>query len=218
MDIYLTPSGGSRIQFPMLPEAITMGADAKFMTYSIISLGDVKLPRGQGTKEISWSGMFPGAVRKKNRLVRKYTKPDTLIKNLEKYRDNGTKCTLLCTDTCINYSVYVSSFKGKYKGGSGDYFYDIKFIIARDIKIYTTNELKIKAPTRPSPQNRQKDDHLHGKIRGLFMEDCTAPAGQRLQIHGNLQPEQGQDKESELDIPRPKANHTGQVREVQLSD
>lgn len=44
MDIYLTPSGGSRIQFPMLPEAITMGADAKFMTYSIISLGDVKLP------------------------------------------------------------------------------------------------------------------------------------------------------------------------------
>ena len=45
MDIYLTPSGGSRIQFPMLPEAITMGADAKFMTYSIISLGDVKLPR-----------------------------------------------------------------------------------------------------------------------------------------------------------------------------
>lgn len=42
MDIYLTPSGGSRIQFPMLPEAITMGADAKFMTYSIISLGDVK--------------------------------------------------------------------------------------------------------------------------------------------------------------------------------
>ena len=61
MDIYLTPSGGSKIQFPMLPEAITLGADAKFMTYSIISLGDVKLPRGQGTKEISWSGMFSGS-------------------------------------------------------------------------------------------------------------------------------------------------------------
>ena len=152
MDIYLTPSGGSRIQFPMLPETITMGADAKFMTYSIISLGDVKLPRGQGTKEISWSGMFPGAVRKKNRLVRKYTKPDTLIKNLEKYRDKGTKCTLLCTGTCINYSVYVSSFKGKYKGGSGDFFYDIKLIIAREINIYTTSELKIKTPTRPSPK------------------------------------------------------------------
>ena len=111
MDIYLTPSGGSKIQFPMLPEAITLGADAKFMTYSIISLGDVKLPRGQGTKEISWSGMFPGAVRKKNSLVRKYTKPDTLIKKMEEYRDKGTKCTLLCTDTCINYSVYISSFK-----------------------------------------------------------------------------------------------------------
>ena len=75
MDIYLTPSGSSRIQFPMLPEAITMGADAKFMTYSIISLGDVKLPRGRGTKEISWSGMFPGAVRKKNRLEESIPNP-----------------------------------------------------------------------------------------------------------------------------------------------
>lgn len=155
MDIYLTPSGGSRIQFPMLPEAITMGADAKFMVYSIISLGDVKLPRGQGTKEISWSGMFPGAVRKKNSLTRKYTKPDTLIKILEKYRDEGTKCTLLCTGTAINCNVYISSFKGKYKGGSGDYFYDIKFTVAKEINIYTLNELKSKKSTRLTPKKTQ---------------------------------------------------------------
>lgn len=143
MDIYLTPVSGSMIQFPMLPEQITMGADAKFMTYSIISLGDVKIPRGQGTKEISWSGKFPGKPRKGSILIRKFSKPDTLVKKLEKYRDKGTQCTLLVTDTCINYSVYVSSFKGKYTGGSGDFDYDIKFVIAREIKIYTTKELGI---------------------------------------------------------------------------
>jgi nucleoid-associated protein YgaU len=138
----------------MLPEKIQLGADAKYMTYSIISLGDVKIPRGKATKEISWSGIFPGAARKGNSLIRKFTKPDTLIKQLEKYRDNGTKCTLLCTDTCINYTVYVSSFKGKYSGGSGDFYYDIKFIVVQEIKIYTTDELKIKTPVSRTPSKK----------------------------------------------------------------
>lgn len=58
MDIYLTPSGGSKIQFPMLPEAITLGADAKFMTYSIISLGDVKLPADKEQRKFRGPGCF----------------------------------------------------------------------------------------------------------------------------------------------------------------
>lgn len=182
MDIYLTPSGGKRIQFPMLPEAVTMGADAKFMTYSIISTGDVKIPRGKGIKEISWSGIFPGAPRKKNPLVRKYAAPGTLIKNLEKYRDNGTKCTLMCTDTCINYTVYISSFKGKYKGGSGDYFYDIKFIIAHDIKIFTTQELKIKAPTPRTPPKKKTKKTPQKKTRTYTVKsgDCLWRIAQNM--------------------------------------
>lgn len=175
MDIYLTPSGGDKIQFPMLPEKIQMGADARYMTYSIISLGDVKIPRGKATKEISWSGMFPGAARKGNRLVRKFTKPDTLIKQLEKYRDNGTKCTLLCTGTSINCTVYVSSFKGKYSGGSGDFYYDIKFIVVQEIKIYTTNELKIKAPAaRPASKKKAKKKKTEKKTKTYTVKsgDC----------------------------------------------
>lgn len=175
MDVYLTPEGGGRIQFPMLPEKVNLGADAKFMTYSIISLGDVKIPRGKGTKEISWSGMFPGEARKKNSLVRKFAKPDTLIKNMESYRDKGTKCTLLVTGTCINYSVYISSFKGKYSGGAGDFFYDVKFIIAREIKISTTKELKIKSPTaRPAAKKEQKKTKTEKKTKTYTVKsgDC----------------------------------------------
>ncbi|MCD8011654.1 MAG: LysM peptidoglycan-binding domain-containing protein [Lachnospiraceae bacterium] len=156
MDIYLTPSGGSRIQFPMLPETLTMGAEAKFMSYSIISLGDVKLPRGKGIKEISWSGKFPGEARKNDSFVRAFTKPDTLIKAMEKYRDKGTQCTLLVTDTCINYTVYVSSFKGKYTGGHGDFDYDVKFIIATEIKIYTVGELKNSSSNKRSSSKSKK--------------------------------------------------------------
>lgn len=50
MNASIRPSGGAVTQFPMMPEKITLGADAKFMTYSIISLGDVKIPRGPGNQ------------------------------------------------------------------------------------------------------------------------------------------------------------------------
>ena len=110
MNASIRPSGGAVTQFPMMPEKITLGADAKFMTYSIISLGDVKIPRGQGIKEISWSGIFPGKARKNCPFVSSWGDPNTLIKRMEQYRDNGTICKLLVTGTCINYSVYISSF------------------------------------------------------------------------------------------------------------
>lgn len=48
MNASIRPSGGAVTQFPMMPEKITLGADAKFMTYSIISLGDVKIPEATG--------------------------------------------------------------------------------------------------------------------------------------------------------------------------
>lgn len=68
MDIYLTPEGKSRIRYPMLPEKITLGADAKFMTYSIISSGDIKIPRGKGIEEISYSGFSQEKPEKESRL------------------------------------------------------------------------------------------------------------------------------------------------------
>lgn len=185
MDIYLTPSGGAKTQFPMMPEKITMGADAKFMTYSIISLGDVKIPRGKGIKEISWSGIFPGKPRKKSPFVSAWTKPDELVKRMEKCRDDGTICNLLVTGTCINYSVYISSFKGKYTGGMGDFQYDVKFIIATEIKIYTTNELKIKTPakaTRTASKKSTKKKATESKTRTYTVKsgDCLWRIAQNL--------------------------------------
>ncbi len=51
MNASIRPSGGAVTQFPMMPEKITLGADAKFMTYSIISLGDVKIPRDRESRK-----------------------------------------------------------------------------------------------------------------------------------------------------------------------
>ena len=156
MDIYLIPSGGRSITFPLMPEQIEMGADGRFMSYNIISLGEVKIPRGKGIKEVSWTGMFPGPPRAAlNYLVRRraWSPPNMLAGRLEAIRDAGDKCVLLIPGTVINMPVYISRFKGRYKGGSGDFFYEIKFIAAREIRVYTLDELKKRSQSeRPEPQ------------------------------------------------------------------
>lgn len=183
MDIYLTPDGGSQIRFPMMPEKLTIGADAKFMSYSIISLGDVKLPRGKGIEEVSWSGTFPGESRKGAPFIKAFTKPDSLIKNLRSYRDKGTKCTLLVTGTCINLTVYISKFTGKYVG-AGDFQYEIEFIVAQEIKIYTTSELKISTPQapRPAPKKKTKKTATESKTRTYTVKsgDCLWRIAQKF--------------------------------------
>lgn len=183
MDIYLTPDGGSQIRFPMMPEKLTIGADAKFMSYSIISLGDVKLPRGKGIEEVSWSGTFPGESRKGAPFIKAFTKPDSLIKNLRSYRDKGTKCTLLVTGTCINLTVYISKFTGKYVG-AGDFQYEIEFIVAQEIKIYTTSELKISTPQapRPAPKKETKKTATESKTRTYTVRsgDCLWRIAQKF--------------------------------------
>lgn len=183
MDIYLTPDGGSQIRFPMMPEKLTIGADAKFMSYSIISLGDVKLPRGKGIEEVSWSGTFPGESRKGAPFIKAFTKPDSLIKNLRSYRDKGTKCTLLVTGTCINLTVYISKFTGKYVG-AGDFRYEIEFIVAQEIKIYTTSELKISTPQAPRPASKKttKSTATESKTRTYTVKsgDCLWRIAQKF--------------------------------------
>lgn len=183
MDIYLTPDGRSQIRFPMMPEKLTIGADAKFMSYSIISLGDVKLPRGKGIEEVSWSGTFPGESRKGAPFIKAFTKPDSLIKNLRSYRDKGTKCTLLVTGTCINLTVYISKFTGKYVG-AGDFQYEIEFIVAQEIKIYTTSELKISTPQapRPAPKKETKKTATESKTRTYTVKsgDCLWRIAQKF--------------------------------------
>lgn len=215
MDIYLTPEGGAQIRFPMLPEKLSLGADAKFMSYSIISLGDVKLPRGKGIEEISWSGIFPGESRKKESFIRAYTKADNLIKSLRSYRDKGTKCTLLVTNSCINMSVYISKFKGEYVGHD-DFQYEIEFISVQDIKIYTTSELKISTPQapRPAPKKETKNTATESKTRTYTVQsgDCLWRIAQRFLGSGARYPEiynLNRDK-----ISNPNLIYTGQVLRI----
>ncbi len=185
MDIYITPQKGNAITIPVLPENINIGGEGKFMKFQIISMGDVEVPRGQTPEEYTWSSFFPGDRRNPNDpIIREYTDPATLIKEMERIRDSSIKCKLVVTGTDINADVYIKSFKGKYSGGYGDFFYDIKLVEARSIKVFTTDELKIEKPKttptvapRPAPPASNNRNYKVKTNTGVILRLRSSPNG-----------------------------------------
>lgn len=160
MDIYITPPSGGKIHIPVNPEKLQIGSDAKFISFSPISGGEVKVPHGSAPEEISWSGIFVGYERKTHVFVKEYTDPNTLVSRMNQIRDNGMKCNVMVTGTKINGYYYLQSFKGKYSGGYGDFYYDLKFIAAKEIVISsvakkTDQKKKTQTVKRAEPAKKQ---------------------------------------------------------------
>jgi len=147
MYIYLTEVGNSsnRFTFPSLPESVQVKGSARYQSYDIISIGTVKIPKGTESGTISFDGTFFGAIKKNEIIVQQWKAPKECISILEKWRDAGTVLRLLVTETSINHDVTIQSFDGEENGAFGNYDYSISFVKNRELKIYTTDELKITA-------------------------------------------------------------------------
>ena len=158
MDVRITPNGGSAVYLCMLPESIKFGGSGKFMTYAIISLGDVKVPRGSALDEVSWSGTFPGASRKNEPYVMSeyWQEPKSYIDLFRTWRDNGTKVNVTVSDTGINMDMYVEQFDGKFTGGHGDFEYTVKFVEAQEITITAVKNKKSSKKTTKKARKKSK--------------------------------------------------------------
>ena len=54
MDIYLTNlTNGDRLRFPMLPTEVSVKMANQFANYTILSIGEVRLPSGASLDSIS---------------------------------------------------------------------------------------------------------------------------------------------------------------------
>ena len=140
MNIGITPAGGSAVYLDWIPEEIKVRMDGKFLTYNIISLGEVQIPRGSAPVEVSWNAKFPGAIRKNEIGVKAdhFRKPTEMVKMFRTWRDNGTRLNIRCTEIGINLDMYISKFDGSYSGGAFDFDYSVTFVEARKIVIKTT--------------------------------------------------------------------------------
>lgn len=156
MDIKLIPVGnGSRFTFPALPERIQGKYGAKYQSFDIISQGTVKVPKGTDVAEFAWDGVFFGASKKREAIVRKssWKSPDECVKIIKDFMTNETVLNLIVTGTWINVDVTVSSFQPGATGAYGNIEYSISFVQKKPLQIYTTNELNIAVMPRNEPES-----------------------------------------------------------------
>lgn len=146
MNITLIPSGGgAKFTFPSLPEKIQGKHEAKYQSFDIISQGTVKVPKGTNASEYTWDGVFFGASKKTEPIVKKssWKEPNECVKILNDFMKNETVLNLIVTETWINVDVTISSFQPRAVGAYGNVEYSITFVQKKPLQIYTTNELKI---------------------------------------------------------------------------
>jgi hypothetical protein len=154
MDIYLTDlETGDRMRFPMLPEEISVQTGGIFQSYTVMAVGEIKLPAGEELTGFRWEGILPGEARKGQPYVAEWRNPKEIQGLWSVYRAGGKKLRLLATETPINHDVYIDTYTVKYKGGYGDYHYQIALIHAKDLKVRESGAAvtSTAAPVRPEP-------------------------------------------------------------------
>lgn len=158
MDIYLKEKKNkkSSFRFPAMPESIKVKGDASYQEYDIIRKGAYGFPSGLDLQTIQWKGMFWGSSRKSLGLNRKWISPASCVKKLEQWKEKGTVLNLIVSGGGINKDVTIKSFEYEQSGGRGDYEYSISFVVYRELKIYTTEELGIKKKTTTSRETKPK--------------------------------------------------------------
>lgn len=184
MDIYLTNlKTGDRLQFPMLPTEVSVQIANQFSNYSILKIGEIRIPSGTSLDTFSWNGIFPGKKRRRDPYIRQWQSPKSIYKWLENLKtQNGepVKARLLITETPINCDVYLSDFTGTPTGGYGDINYSITLLQAKEIKVKKSakvnNTLPAAVPERPAPPAAQTYTVAKG--------DCLWKIAQRLYGNG----------------------------------
>ena len=168
MQIYLTPidAEGGGFEFPSLPQNIRLQLETNYQTYNIISLGEVKIPRGTACEKVSWEGQFWGEPRKgMENINTKWRSPKKCESILKGWYRKGTRLRLLITETTINMDVTISNFEPEIEGGFGDIKYSIDFAQYRDLKMYTASEMNVttyEKKTTPRAKGSEKKSTSSG--------------------------------------------------------
>ena len=193
MDFYLTAPDGSRLHFPINPERITCDTGNRILTFDVISLGEISLPRGRVPTRFSFEGFFPGEARRNDPMVKSWRSPKELAGILSLWRNEGTKLRLLVTETPINHDVYFDgdgSFKHEWWGGHGDCWYSLRFVEARELIVRDEGEtapdvVATTQQTRPTPPAPKTYTVKPGDTLWAIAKQTLGDGGRWREIYNN---------------------------------
>lgn len=190
MDIYLTNlTTSDRLQFPTLPPEVSVKIAHQFATYSILRIGEVKIPSGTSADSFSWSGILPGAARRNDPYIRAWKDPKAVynwLNGLKVVNDKPIKARLLITETPVNCDVYLSNFTATPTGGYGDINYTITLVQARDIIIRKSDKTAMPVPLKNAPpaENAERTSPPPAQTYTVKKGDCLWSIAQQMGLGG----------------------------------
>mgnify|MGYP002520764004 CR=1 FL=1 len=158
-----------KLTIPVNPEKINYKSSGRFNEFDIINKGPAKVPNGKEISTVSWESFFPGAPLKKMHIVKKYTDPNTIHKQIDYWRRNGKKVKLTISTTPISMKAYIESYEESYEGADGSIYYSIELSQAVDIAIEKVKKKKGKTSgSKRSSKNKNKKKYKVKKGDSLW--------------------------------------------------
>lgn len=142
-DIYITEkTGGREMRIPWLPEKISFrSGGARFASYEILDMGDVRRVSGTNLSEASWNSTLPGAGHKDLPFLRgEWQDPLKYQQLWSSWRVYGTPLRLLIPNTPVNIDMMLEDYTVSYEGAYGDYQYSLKLCSWRELGVSSTRE------------------------------------------------------------------------------
>lgn len=124
------------IYIPVLPQEFHVDYANNFISYNILSTGEVKVPEGVALSSISWDSFFELEKYKDYPYVNSehYETPENLHNKLERIKIDGRPCRIMLTGTPINFDCYLESFSPVWKEENRLY-YSIKWVQDKPIDV-----------------------------------------------------------------------------------
>ncbi|WP_315074521.1 SH3 domain-containing protein [uncultured Clostridium sp.] len=139
MDVYIVDeSKNYTFHFPVNPlEKLSIQKDKRFITVDIVNFGEVDLAQtGEKIAEISFDTLLPAKYDSSYCRYSNLEAPNSIVKDLEYWKDIQTPIRLIITDFDFNDLVYISKLNIEERSGEiGDKYINISFRKYREAKI-----------------------------------------------------------------------------------
>lgn len=161
-----------KIQLPVLPESFSVKNGSKNDSISITGLGEITIMQGRPALEISFSSFFP-ATRFPGIQVNTITKPLTLIKKINEWKNGDKPVHFIATACGVDIYATIESFDYQEVGGDpGTYQYSIRLKEYREI---TIRQVDLDALNKTATVNKEEsrvDNTVKPKTYTVKAGDC----------------------------------------------